>query len=56
MISRRYLRTKTMQALFAHSFKPYEAVTAAEADLIRTVKNCYPLFIWLFSIFPELTY
>ena len=45
-----------MQALFAHSFKPYEAVTAAEADLIRTVKNCYPLFIWLFSIFPELTY
>lgn len=56
MISRRYLRTKTMQALYAHSFKPYEAVTAAEADLIRTVKNCYPLFIWLFSIFPELTY
>lgn len=45
-----------MQALYAHSFKPYEAVTAAEADLIRTVKNCYPLFIWLFSIFPELTY
>ena len=56
MISRRYLRTKTMQALYAHSFKPYEAVTAAEAELIRTVKNCYPLFIWLFSIFPELTY
>ena len=27
-----------------------------EAELIRTVKNCYPLFIWLFSIFPELTY
>lgn len=56
MISRRYLRTKTMQALFAHSFKPNEAVASAEADLIRTVKNCYPLFIWLFSIFPELTY
>lgn len=56
MISRRYLRTKTMQALYAHSFKPYEAVATAEADLIRTVKNCYPLFIWLFSIFPELTY
>ena len=45
-----------MQALFAHSFKPNEAVASAEADLIRTVKNCYPLFIWLFSIFPELTY
>jgi len=45
-----------MQALYAHSFKPYEEVAAAEADLIRTVKNCYPLFIWLFSIFPELTY
>jgi len=45
-----------MQALYAHSFKPDEAVTAAEADLIRTVKNCYPLFVWLFSIFPELTY
>lgn len=56
MISRRFLRTKTMQALFAHSLKPFETVEAAEADLVKTVKNCYPLFVWLFSILPEVVY
>lgn len=56
MISRRYLRTKTMQALYAHGFKPFETVAAAEANLVQTVKNFYPLFLWLFSILPELTY
>lgn len=56
MISRRYLRTKTMQALYAHSIKPYESIPAAEAELVQTVKNCYTLFLWFFSIFPEMVY
>lgn len=56
MISRRYLRTKTMQALYAHSLKPFESVTQAQNDLIFTVKNCYTLFLWLFSILPEMAF
>lgn len=56
MVSRRYLRTKTMQALYAHSMKPFENELTAETELIRTVKSCYTLFLWLFSILPEITY
>lgn len=56
MISRRYIRTKTMQALYAHSLKPFESVTQAQHDLIFTVKNCYTLFLWLFSILPEVAF
>lgn len=56
MISRRYLRTKTMQALYAYNMKPLETVPAAEAELVQTVKNCYSLFLWLFSILPEVVY
>ncbi len=56
MISRRYLRTKTMQALYAHSMKPYEDVPSALRELIRTVKNCRVLFLWFFSILPEMTF
>ena len=56
MISRRYLRTKTMQALYAYSMKPYEDVLSAQKELVKTIKNSYVLFLWLFSILPELTY
>lgn len=45
-----------MQALYAHSFKPYENQLTAEIELIRTVKDSYSLFLWVFSIFPELAY
>ncbi|MCR4737739.1 MAG: transcription antitermination factor NusB [Bacteroidales bacterium] len=56
MVSRRYLRTKTMQALYAHSMKPFENALTAEKDLIQTVKDCYTLFLWFFSMLPEVTY
>lgn len=56
MISRRYLRIKTMQALYAHSMKPYEDVLTAQNTLVKTVKNSYVLFLWLFSILPEVTF
>ena len=45
-----------MQALYAHSLKPFESVTQAQHDLIFTVKNCYTLFLWLFSILPEVAF
>lgn len=56
MVSRRYLRTKAMQALYAHSIKPFEDPLAAQRDLVKTVKNCYVLFLWLCSILPEVTF
>lgn len=56
MISRRYLRTKTMQALYAHSMKPYEDMLTAQTTLVKTIKNCYVLFLWFFSILPEVTF
>ncbi len=56
MISRRYLRVKTMQALYAHSMKPFETVAEGENSLVHTVRRCYDLFLWLFSILPEITY
>lgn len=45
-----------MQALYAHGMKPFESEIMAENELIRTVKNSYSLFLWLFSILPEVTF
>jgi len=45
-----------MQALYAHSMKPYEDVLVAQQDLIKTIKNSYTLFLWFFSILPEVTF
>lgn len=45
-----------MQALYAHSMKPYEDVLSAQNTLVKTVKNSYVLFLWLFSILPEVTF
>ena len=56
MISRRYLRTKTMQALYAYSMKPNADVLTSQNELIKTIKNCHVLFLWLFSILPEVTF
>ena len=56
MVSRRYLRIKTMQALYAHGIKPYEEIQVAENELIANIKNCYQLFLWFFSILPEIAF
>ncbi len=45
-----------MQALYAHSMKPFETVAEGEVALLNTVKKCYGLFLWLFSILPEITF
>ncbi len=45
-----------MQALYAYSMKPFEDPLNAQVALVKTVRNCYTLFLWFFSIFPELTY
>lgn len=56
MISRRFLRTKTMQALYAYNMRPEQTMEAASRELIQTINNCYALFLWLFSILPEMTF
>lgn len=53
MISRRYIRIKVMQALYAHNTRTGESVTTATNNLLKTVENCHVLFAWIFSILPE---
>lgn len=54
MISRRYLRTKVMQAIFAHEMNAAETLPAGEKKLTKSIESCYTLFLYFFSIFPEL--
>lgn len=56
MISRRYLRIKTMQALYAYNINPNQSAQTAENNLVQTVNKCYELFLWFFSILPEMTF
>lgn len=54
MISRRYLRTKVMQAIFAHEMNPTENIILAEKKLNTSIQDCYRLFLYFFSLFTEL--
>lgn len=56
MVSRHFLRIKTMQALYAYNANPKASVTAAEADLLKSVHGCYELFLWLFALLPEISF
>ncbi len=53
MISRRFIRIKVMQALYAFNTRSNESEREAEQSLFKTVENCHALFIWIFSILPE---
>lgn len=56
MVSRRYLRIKTMQALYAYNANPKANVSSAETDLLKSVRSCYALFLWLFALLPEIAF
>jgi len=56
MVSRHYLRIKTMQALYAYNANPKAEVRTYEADLVKSVRCCYELFLWLFALLPEITF
>ena len=45
MVSRHFLRIKTMQALYAYNANPKADITSAEADLLKSVRSCYTLFL-----------
>lgn len=56
MVSRRFLRIKTMQALYAYNANPKANIMVAEADLLKSVRSCYELFLWLFALLPEIAF
>lgn len=56
MVSRRFLRIKTMQALYAYNANPKAKIAAAETDLLKSVRGCYALFLWLFALLPEIAF
>ena len=56
MVSRHYLRIKTMQALYAYHANPKAEVRTYEADLVKSVRGCYELFLWLFALLPEIAF
>jgi transcription antitermination protein NusB len=53
MVSRRYLRTKVMQAIFAYEANEKEDIILGEKRLIASVEGCYKLFCYFLSLFPE---
>ena len=48
------MRTKVMQAIFAHEMNPLEDVAEGAQKLATTIDSCYNLFLYFFSIFPEI--
>lgn len=54
MVSRRYLRTKVMQAIFAHQMNDREDVVAGEKKLTEAIRSCYTLYVYFFSLFAEI--
>lgn len=53
MVSRRYLRTKVMQAIFASEMNSMEDVVSGEKKLINSVESCYTLFLYFASLLTE---
>ncbi len=56
MVSRHYLRIKTMQALYAYNVNPKAEVRTYEAAMVKSVRGCYELFLWLFALLPEIAF
>lgn len=54
MISRRYLRIKVMQALYARGANPTESIPDGLKKLDKSIENCSNLSFYFFSIFPEI--
>ena len=46
MLSRRHLREKVMQALFAHFGADNEGTSAGETYLMRSIDKVYDLYVW----------
>lgn len=56
MISRRYLRVKTFQALYAYFQSNDKNINKAENELFLSLERMYDLYLYLLSIGSELTH
>ncbi len=54
MISRRYLRIKVMQAIYAKQANAKEDLVTGEKNLNASIQNCEVLSYHFFSVFPEI--
>ena len=55
MISRRIIRTKVLQILYAHVSSPEKTITQSESELHFSIRKTYDLYHLLFAILGELT-
>jgi len=55
MISRRIIRTKVLQILYAHVSSPEKTITQSETELHFSIRKTYDLYHLLFAILGELT-
>ena len=54
MITRRHLRTKVMQALYAQQLDPSESVKVGESWILKSSQDFYLLYITILDLFSEL--
>ena len=54
MITRRHLRTKVMQALYAQQLDPTDNLKAGESWILKSSQDFYLLYITLLDLFREL--
>lgn len=55
MISRRIIRTKVLQILYAHVSSPEKTMTQSESELHFSIRKTYDLYHLLFSILGEIS-
>jgi transcription antitermination protein NusB len=55
MISRRIIRTKVLQILYAHVSSPEKTITQSESELHFSIRKTYDLYHLLFAMLGELT-
>ena len=56
MITRRHLRTKVMQALYAQQLDPTDNLATGESWILKSSQDFYLLYITLLDLFRELNY
>jgi N utilization substance protein B len=54
MITRRYLRVKVLQAIYAVEKNPKEEFLVSEKNLENAVQNCHVLTVYFLSLLPEI--
>ena len=55
MISRRIIRTKVLQILYAHVSSPEKSITQSESELHLSIRKTYDLYHLLFAILGEIS-